>query len=60
MLPPLKKQRVADKLEPWRKLQGGVLEHLLQSVGSNVGRIPDFVQVGLQVNIGLDEEDIID
>lgn len=60
MLPPLKQQGVANKLEPWGELQSRVLEHLLQSVRGNIRRVLDFVQVGLKINIGFNEEDIID
>lgn len=46
---------MADEFEPRSKLERGVVEHRLQSVGSNVLGISDFVQVGLEVDIGFDE-----
>jgi hypothetical protein len=59
MFPPLKQQRFADEFEPRRKFQGWVVEHRFQTIGGNVSSISSFVQVGLQINIGLDEEDIV-
>ena len=46
---------MADEFEPRSKLERGVVEHRLQSVGSNVLDIPDFVEIGLGVDIGFDE-----
>lgn len=60
MIPPLKEQGVADQLEPRRESQAGVLEHGLELVGSNVLHIPDLVEVRLQIDVGLDEEDVVD
>jgi hypothetical protein len=59
MLPPLEQQRITDELEPGRELQSGIIEHCLQAVSSNVSSISNFVKVGFQVNISLDEEDVI-
>ena len=33
MLPPLKQHRVADELEPRRKLEAGILKELLELLG---------------------------
>ena len=60
MAPPLEQHRVADELEPRRELQARLLEHLLQLVGRHVSRIADFVEVHVEIDIGLDEEDIVD
>lgn len=60
MLPPLKEQRIANELEPRSKFKLWILEHSFQSLGANVCGILDFIQVGLEVNVGLDEEDVID
>ena len=59
MLPPLKKHRLADQLEPWRKLQAVILEHGFQLRLRHVSSIPHFVGIRGVVNIGLDEQDII-
>jgi len=60
MLPPLKKQRIANELEPGRKLKLRVLEHGFQAIGSNVCGILDFVQIRLEINVRLNKKDVID
>ena len=60
VLPPLEKHRFANKLEPGSKLEFGIGEELLLLVGVDVSRVPHLVQVGLKVDIGLDEKDIVD
>jgi hypothetical protein len=60
VLPPFKKQRIADELEPRCKLQGRVVEHRLQSVGVDVARVAHFIEVRLQIDVGLDKEDVVD
>lgn len=59
VLPPLKQQRIADKLEPRCKFQGGVVEHRLETIGGNVSSVFDFVRVWLCINVGLDEENVV-
>lgn len=60
MCPPLKEHRLADELEPGSELEARVLEHLLQAVGRDVlGRL-NLVRIRRQVDIGLDEEDVVD
>jgi hypothetical protein len=59
MLPPFEQQGVTDKFEPWGKLQGRIVEHRLQSIGSNVSSVSDFVQIGFKVNVCFDEEDVV-
>lgn len=59
MLPPLEQQRITNEFEPGRKLQVGIIEHRLQPLSGNVSGISDFVQVGFEVDIGLNEEDVI-
>lgn len=59
MVPPLKEHRVADELEPRRELEAGILELLLELLGRDVlGRL-DLVRAGRQVDIGLDEENVV-
>lgn len=60
VLPPLEEHRVADELEPGRELEARVLEQLLESVGGGVLRGLDLVLVGVEVDVGLDEENVID
>jgi hypothetical protein len=60
MLPPFEQQGVTDKFEPRGKFQGRIVEHCLQSIGSNVSSVSDFVRIGFKVNICFDEEDVVD
>lgn len=57
--PPLEQHRVANQLKPRGELQAGLLKHCLQLVGGDIAGIPDFVQVGIQVNICLNEENVV-
>jgi hypothetical protein len=59
MLPPLEQQRMADEFEPGSKFEGGIIEHRLQPLGSNPSSVADFVQIRFKINIGFDEEDIV-
>ncbi len=60
MLPPLEKHGLADELEPRGKLQRGILKHLLELISGHVLGGLDFVLVDVEVDVGLDEEDVID
>jgi hypothetical protein len=60
VLPPLEKQRMANELEPWGELQGRIIEHRLQTVGGDVSSVADFIEVGLEVDVCLDEENVVD
>lgn len=60
MLPPLKQHRVADELEPGGELQSGVGEELLELVRRNVLGGLDLVGAGIEVDVGFDEEDVVD
>ena len=59
MLPPLKEHRFAYQFEPWRELEAVVLEHGLEFRLGNVSSILYFVGIGCVVNIGLDEQDVV-
>lgn len=59
ILPPFKEHRVADELEPGSELELRVLEHLLELFGANVFRVTNFVHVHVEINVGLDEEDVV-
>jgi hypothetical protein len=59
MLPPLEQQGVADELEPRSKLEGRVVEHRLESVRTNIPCVADLVRVWVEVDVGLDEEDVV-
>ena len=50
---------MADEFEPRGKFEGRIVEHRLQSVRSDVPSLADLVQVWFQVDIGLDEEDVV-
>ena len=60
MLPPFEEERVTNELEPRGKLECWILKHLLQTIGSHVAGVLCLVGIGLEVNVGLDEEDVID
>ena len=60
VFPPCEQERIANELEPRCELQLRIFEHRLQTISSNVSSVADFVQVGLEVNICLDEENVID
>lgn len=58
--PPLKQHRLANKLEPGRELEARVFEELLKLIGRNVLGVANLVEVGVKIDIGLDEKDVID
>jgi hypothetical protein len=60
MGPPLKEHRVADKLKPWGELEVRIGELLLQNLRRNVLRRLHLVPVDVEVDMGLDEEDVVD
>lgn len=57
--PPLKEHGLADELEPRGELERRVLEHFLELLGRNPTCVADFVQVGIDLGVGLDEKDVI-
>jgi hypothetical protein len=59
VLPPLEEHRVADELEPGGELETGVLEQLLQVVGGDVLCGLDLVGADVEVDVGLDEQDVV-
>ena len=60
VFPPLEESALADELEPGGESEGIVFEHGLElRLGDVFGGL-DFVGVGVEVNVGLDEEDIVD
>lgn len=60
MVPPFKEHALANELEPRSKGQSIVLEHGLEfGLGDIFGGL-DFVWVVVEVDVGLDEEDVID
>jgi hypothetical protein len=58
--PPLEEHALADELEPRREQERIVLEHCFELVFGNVFGGLYFVGVLLKINIGLDEENVID
>ena len=59
MLPPFKQHRLAYQFEPWRELETVVLEHRLKFRLGNVSSIFHFVGICRVLNIGLDEQDVV-
>lgn len=60
VVPPLKEHALADKLEPRREGQRLVLKHGLELGFGNVFGVANFVGAGLEVDVCLDEENIVD
>src|SRR3954463_14359605 len=52
VLPPLEKHRIADELEPRRKFERWVFEEPLQAIRRHILRGPDFVGVGIDIDVG--------
>ena len=59
MAPPLEEHCLADQLEPWCELERLVLEHGFQLILGDEGAITDFVGVDVKIDIGLDEENVV-
>ena len=59
VLPPLEEHRVANELEPRSEEQAGVVELLLELLGSDVLGISDLVLVDIEINVGLDKENVV-
>lgn len=59
MTPPLEQHRVANQLEPRCEGEVGLLEHGLQVLCRNVFGVPHLVRVGVQIDIRLNEQDIV-
>jgi hypothetical protein len=60
VVPPLKQHALTNELEPWCELVRLVPEHVLELGSGNVFRIANLVRVDLQVDVGLDEQDVVD
>jgi hypothetical protein len=59
MAPPFEQHSVANQFEPRGEFESGVGEHALEFFGGDVFGILDFVGVGCDIDIGLDEEDVV-
>lgn len=59
MAPPLKQHSVADQFEPRSEFELGVGKHALEFFGGDVFGILDFVGVWYDIDVGLDEEDVV-
>lgn len=59
MAPPLEEHRLADQLEPWCELERLVLEHGLQIFLGHVAAVTNFIGVDVEIDVGLDEEDVV-
>ena len=60
VLPPVEEQRVANELEPRGELEGRVLEHLLEAVGRDVLGGLHLILARVEIDVGLDEENVVD
>lgn len=60
VIPPLEQHGVANKLKPGCELEGGLIKQLLQLLCTNVLCVSNFVDVDIEINVGLDEEDVVD
>lgn len=58
-LPPLEQRALANEFEPRRESQRVVFEHILQLILGHVLRRLDFIWVLVDIDVGLDEEDVI-
>ena len=59
MLPPFKEHSLAYQFEPWREFEAVVLEHGLKFRLRNVSSIFHFIRICCVVNIGFDEQDVV-
>jgi len=59
MVPPLVQHTFANQLEPRRELQRLVFEHGSEILLGNKPRVANFVGIDVKVDVGLDEQDII-
>ena len=59
VLPPLEQLRLADELKPRRDLRRGVSEDSPKVIGRDVFRVPDLVGADVKVDVGLDEENVV-
>ena len=60
VFPPLKQHRIANQLEPRSKLVLWIIKHLAEVVGGGIASRLDLVQIGLKVDVGLDEQNVVD
>lgn len=58
--PPVKEERVADELEPGGELEARVVKQSLELVGADILGSLDLVGAGVEVDVGLDEENVVD
>lgn len=59
MAPPFKEHSVANQFEPRSEFELGVGEHALEVFGGDVFDILNFIGVGYDIDVGLDEEDVV-
>jgi hypothetical protein len=60
VVPPLVQHAFANELEPWCEFKRRILEHVPEVFLGDKSRITSFVWVNVEINVGLDEEDIVD
>jgi hypothetical protein len=60
VVPPLVKHAFADQLEPGCEFERLVFEHGPKVFLRDESRVANFVRVGVEVNVSLDEQDVVD
>jgi len=60
VVPPLEQHALANELEPGCELVRLIPEHILELACGNVLRIAHLVRVDLEIDIGLNEQDVVD
>jgi len=60
IIPPFEKHSVTNELEPRRKLETRVIEHGFEVIRGNILCVLDFIWVGVECNICLNEQDVVD
>ena len=59
VLPPLKQHGVTDELEPRSEDKLGVVKHGLELVSGDVAGITDLIDIWRKIDIGLDEQNVV-
>ena len=60
MVPPLVQHALTDQLEPRRELERLVREHGFQVFLGDVAGVSHFVSTRVDIDVGFDEEDVVD
>jgi hypothetical protein len=60
MAPPLEKHAIANQFEPWGELQVRVDKHALEFLCCDVLGVLHLVWIGVDVDVGPNEKDVVD